>query len=216
MNVADYILPILPVEIDTSRSKCMEIMMDNLCYELPVLKDKQLYGTVQLDECIHSSDDSIEYLVEQGFASVHYHSHLIDVLHIFNESKANVCCVLNEHFEWVGIITKTAVLQGLADSLTVSQTGAILLVEMASHQYSSSEIARIIEGEGSQLLGLWLTNLEESGRIRASIKLNTQNAERIINGLQRYGYDMIAAYGDDDYKENVEQRFQSFMKYIDV
>ncbi len=191
-------------------------MMDNVCFELPVLRDKQLYGTVQLDECIHSEEDTIESIVEPGYASVHFNSHLIDVLHIFNESKANVCCVLDENFEWIGIINKTAVLEGLAQSLTVAQTGAILLIEMAAHQYSSSEIARIIEGEGSQILGLWLNNLEESGRIRASIKLNTQNAERIINGLQRYGYEMIAAFGDDDYKENVERRFQSFMKFIDV
>lgn len=194
----------------------MEAMMDNVCFELPVLRDKQLYGTVQLDECIHSQEDTIESIVEPGFASVHFNSHLIDVLHIFNESKANVCCVLDENFEWIGIINKTAVLEGLAQSLTVAQTGSILLVEMASHQYSSTEMARIIEGEGSQILGLWLTNLEESGRIRASIKLNTQNAERIINGLQRYGYEVIAAFGDDDYKENVERRFQSFMKFIDV
>lgn len=194
----------------------MEAMMDNVCFELPVLRDKQLYGTVQLDECIHSQEDTIESIVEPGFASVHFNSHLIDVLHIFNESKANVCCVLDENFEWIGIINKTSVLEGLAQSLTVAQTGSILLVEMASHQYSSTEMARIIEGEGSQILGLWLTNLEESGRIRASIKLNTQNAERIINGLQRYGYEVIAAFGDDDYKENVERRFQSFMKFIDV
>jgi hypothetical protein len=117
--------------------------------------------------------------------------------------------------EWVGIITKTIVLEALAKSLTVEQSGAVIIVEVASHQYSSSEIARIIEGEGSQLLGLWLTNLAESGRIRASLKLNTQNAERIINGLQRYGYETVAAFGDDDYTENVERRFQSLMKYID-
>lgn len=216
MIVADYILPVLPIDENSSRTECMSAMMDNVCFELPVLRDKQLYGTVQLDECIHSEEDTIESIVEPGFASVHFNSHLIDVLRIFNESKANVCCVLDENFEWIGIINKTAVLEGLAQSLTVAQTGAILLVEMASHQYSSTEMARIIEGEGSQILGLWLTNLEESGRIRASIKLNTQNAERIINGLQRYGYEVIAAYGDDDYKENVERRFQSFMKFIDV
>lgn len=216
MIVADYILPVLPVDENSSRQECMEAMMDNVCFELPVLRDKQLYGTVQLDECIHSEEDTIKSIVEPGFASVHFNSHLIDVLHVFNESKANVCCVLDENFEWIGIINKTAVLEGLAQSLTVAQTGAILLVEMASHQYSSTEIARIVESEGSQILGLWLTNLEESGRIRASIKLNTQNAERIINGLQRYGYEVIAAFGDDDYKENVERRFQSFMKFIDV
>ena len=98
----------------------------------------------------------------------------------------------------------------------MNQGGAILLVEMASYQYYSSELARLIEGEGAQLLGLWLNNVAESGRIQASLKLNIKNAERIINSLQRHGYETIASFGDEDYKENVENRFQSLMKYIDL
>lgn len=216
MTVADYISPITPVVETDARTLCIDTMMNNLCYELPVMRDGKLYGTVELDECIHSEADTITALVEPGYASVHYHTHLIDVLRVFGESKANVCCVLGENLEWIGIITKTAVLEGLAESLTVGQSGAILIIEMAASQYSSSEVARIIESEGSQILGMWLTQVDESRRIRASIKLNTQNAERIINGLQRFGYEVIAAFGDDDYKENVERRFQSFMKFIDV
>jgi Mg/Co/Ni transporter MgtE len=180
------------------------------------MKAGKLYGTVQLDECIHSKDETIEGLVDSGFASVHNNSHIFDVLRIFNESKADVCCVLGEEFEWIGIVTKTSILEALSNSLTSQQKGAVIIVEMAAHQYSSSEISRIIESEGAQLLGLWLTDVAESSRIRASLKLNTQNAERIINGLQRFNYDVIATFGDDDYKENVERRFESFMKYIDL
>mgnify|MGYP000185352050 FL=1 len=124
--------------------------------------------------------------------------------------------MLNDELQWIGIITKTAAIEALGQSLTVNQGGAILLVEMASYQYSSSELARLIEGEGAQLLGLWLNNVAESGRIQASLKLNIKNAERIINSLQRHGYETIASFGDEDYKENVENRFQSLMKYIDL
>ncbi|MDA8929863.1 MAG: hypothetical protein ABF321_09645 [Bacteroidia bacterium] len=216
MIVADHILPVLPMDEHTPRLQCVEILMDNMCFELPILREGKLYGTVQLDECIHSQEETIESLVDAGYASIHRNSHIIDALHVLKESKANVCCVLGDEYEWQGVLTKTGVLQALSDSVTITQGGSTLLVEMAPHHYSSSEISRIIEGEGAQLLGLWLTNVAESGRIRASLKLNTLNAERIINGLQRYGYEVIAAFGDDDYKENVERRFQSFMKYIDV
>ena len=115
-----------------------------------------------------------------------------------------------------GKITKTNVLEALAQSLTVGQVGAVLVLEMAAHQYSTSEISRIIESEGSQILGIWLTNKEGSGRIQVSIKLNTQNAERIIKSLQRFSYEVIAIFGDEDYRDNVESRFESLMKYIDI
>ncbi len=216
MIALDYIAHIKPVTETTSVKECIEIMFDNICYELPVLKDGKLYGTVQLDECIHSDETTIESLVDSGFASVYFNTHLFDVLRIFNESKANVCCVMGEEFEWLGILTKTLVVEAIAHSLSVEQVGAIIVIEMAAHQYSSSQVARIIESEGSQLLGLWLHNVPDSGRIRASLKLNTQNAERIISGLTRFNYEVIATFGDDDYKENVEKRFQSLMKYLDL
>ncbi|MBT8327281.1 MAG: CBS domain-containing protein [Bacteroidia bacterium] len=216
MIALDYIAQIKPVTDTTSVKECMEIMFDNLCFELPVVKDGKLFGTVQLDECIHTEEITIESIVDSGFASVHFNTHLFDVLRIFNESKANVCCVLGKDFEWIGILTKTLVVEAIAHSLTVEQGGAIIVIEMATLQYSSSEVARIVESEGSQLLGLWLHNVPDSGRIRASLKLNTKNAERIIGGLTRFNYEVIATFGDDDYKENVEKRFQSLMKYLDI
>jgi acetoin utilization protein AcuB len=216
LKVADYIITIDPITENSSREDCIETMMDHFCYELPVLKQGVLYGTVQLDECVHSLEETIATLVDPGYTSVGAHTHLFDVLRIFNDTKANICSVLDENVKWVGIVTKTMVVEALGESLTANQVGAIIIVEMAAYQYSSSELARILEGEGAQLLGLWLTNLEKSGRIRASLKLNIQNAERIIKSLQRHGYETVASFGDNDYMENVESRFQSLMKYIDL
>ncbi|MDA8885977.1 hypothetical protein OAD66_04735 [Bacteroidia bacterium] len=216
MIISDYIIPLRPIDENASPKKCIETMMDNLCYEIPVMRNSKLYGTVDLDECIHTADDTILSIVDPGYASVHFNSHLFDVLRVFNESKRNVISVLAEDFEWLGIVTKTTILEALGNSLTAEQNGAVLLLEMASHQYSTNELSRIVESESCQILGLWLNHLSESGRIRVSLKLNTENAERIVSGLQRHGYEVIAAFGDDDYKENVEKRFESLMKYIDI
>ncbi len=216
MIAADYIQEIPQLTSESAPKECIEIMYDNMCFELPVFRDGQLIGTVELDECIHTEDLTIEHLIVDRISSVYTNTHLFDVLHIFNETKANTAAVLDETRTFHGILTKTDVLEAFAHSLSVDQDGAIVVLEMASHQYSSSEITRIIEGEGSQVLGLWLHNIPESGRIRASIKLNIKNAERIIGSLRRFNYEVIASFGDEDHKENVERRFQSLMKYLDI
>ena len=87
---------------------------------------------------------------------------------------------------------------------------------MSSAQYSTNELSRIIEGEGSKVLGLWLHKDEDSARIKVTVKINTSNVERIINGFDRFGYDIIATFGDEDYKDNIDRKFQSLMKYIDL
>lgn len=216
MTITDHILEIQPLEFSDARKGAVELMMDYMCFQLPVMKDGVLYGTVDLDECLHSEEESIESLVDEGVLSVHYSTHIFDVLKLMHKAGADVCCVLDENKAWVGLLTKTDLVHTLSKSLTVNQTGAILIIEMVAHQYSASEIARLVESEGSHLLGLWLQNVPDSGRIRASLKLNTKNAERIISGLQRHNYDIVATFGDDDYKENVEKRFESLMKYLDL
>lgn len=216
MIITDHIINIHPIGTDTSLKECIELMMDHQCFQLPVEKEGLLYGTVDLDECIHSQEDTIESVVDPGFLSTHFNTHIFEVLELMHQTDADVCSVLDENKAWIGLLTKSDLVQTLSKSLTVGQNGAIIIVEMASHQYSASEISRLVEGEGSHLLGLWLQNVPDSGRIRASLKLNTKNAERIISGLQRHNYDVVATFGDDDYKDNVEKRFESFMKYIDL
>ncbi len=218
MIVADYIQPIHSIDSHASRQECIDIMMDTMCYQLPVQKDNKPYGTIELDECIHSLEDTIDSLVNTDLisASVYFNTHIFDVLQLMEHTHTEVCSVLGQNLEWIGIITKSDTVKALASTLTIEQPGVVILLEMAAHQYSVNEISRIVESENSQLLGLWVSNVAESGRIRASLKLNTQNAERIINGFQRFGYEIIATFGDKDYKENVEKRFQSLMKYIDI
>jgi CBS domain containing-hemolysin-like protein len=142
--------------------------------------------------------------------------HLFDVLQVFKSSPKNVCAVLDQNGEWIGILTKNQIIDSLSQTLSIEQNGAILIIEMSSAQYSTNELSRIIEGEGSKVLGLWLHKDDDSARIKVTVKINTSNVERIINGFDRFGYDVIATFGDDDYKDNINRKFQSLMKYIDL
>lgn len=216
MHIAEYIQEFEPMDINTPRQACIDTMLDMMCMQLPVWKESEIYGVVELDELLHSQEDTIESVVEPGYLSIHQNSHVYEALDALQIANASICCVLNENKQWVGLLTKDSLLKAMSDTLTINQNGAVVVVEMAAHQYSSSEICRIIESEGAQMLGMWLENVPNSGRIRANIKLNTNNAERIISGLRRYNYDVMYSYGDDDYKEIVERRFQSLMKYIDL
>jgi len=209
-----YIIP--PIHEKISANVCVEIMMDTECFELPVLKDNQLIGSVTLDDCISTKDKSIKDIISPGFLCIHHQMHLFDVLQIFKSSPKNVCAVLDQNGEWIGILTKNQIIDSLSKTLSIEQNGAILIIEMSSAQYSTNELSRIIEGEGSKVLGLWLHKDDDSARIKVTVKINTSNVERIINGFDRFGYDVIATFGDDDYKDNINRKFQSLMKYIDL
>ena len=205
-----------PIHEKTSPNVCVEIMMDAECFELPVQKDNQLIGSVTLDDCVATKDKSIKDIISPGFLCIHHQMHLFDVLQVFKSSPKNVCAVLDQNGEWMGILTKNQIIDSLSQTLSIEQNGAILIIEMSSAQYSTNELSRIIEGEGSKVLGLWLHKDDDSARIKVTVKINTSNVERIINGFDRFGYDVIASFGDDGYKDNINRKFQSLMKYIDL
>jgi acetoin utilization protein AcuB len=212
----DYIQHIPAISLQSKRDECINLMLQNRAFELPVLNEGRLWGTITLDACIFSEEESIENLAEPGFASVHSNTHLFDVMHVLDESHHESVAVLNYNLEFEGILTHTRVLEGLAQGLSIEQAGAVVLIEISSNMYSSSELTRLIESEGAQVLGLWVNSVPESGRIRISLKLNTTNAERVMNSLQRFNYEVVSTFGDDDYKEHVEKRYQSLMKYLDI
>ena len=216
MIAQDYIQHIPTISPQSNRKECIDLMLQNRAFELPVLNEGRLWGTIALDACIFSDEEDIETLVEPGLASVHSNTHLFDVMHVLDQSHHESVAVLNFNLEFEGILTHTRVLEGLAQGLSVEQTGAVVLIEVSSNMYSSSELTRLIESEGAQVLGLWVNRVPDSGRIRISLKLNTTNAERVMNSLQRFNYEVISTFGDDDYKEHVEKRYQSLMKYLDI
>jgi CBS domain-containing protein len=216
VTTLDYILTVPEITENSSPADCMEIMLSNSCSDLPVFQDHKLIGSILLKDCIGLEDADIKSKVIPGYASVYFNTHIMDILNLYNDTPFDSMAVLGEDFEYMGILTRKTLLRAFGSGLTVEQTGAVIIIEMATHQYSSSEISRIVESENAQILGLWLENIPDSARIRASVKINSKNAERIISSLMRFNYEVIASFGDDDYKENVEKRFQSLMKYLDI
>ena len=216
MTALDHIQTIPLISEQSSTAECVQLMLQLGCSDLPVWKEDKLYGTVLLRDCVKAPSETIKEHIIPGFASAYFNTHILDLLSLYNETPFDTMAILGEEFQFMGVVTRKSLLKCFSEGLTVEQSGSVIVAEMATHQYSSSELARIIESENVQILGLWLENVPDSGRIRVNIKLNTRNAERVINSLLRFNYEVIATFGDEDYKENVEKRFQSLMKYLDI
>lgn len=216
MNAEEHMIEIPELDKAQSAKACLDIMLEFECFELPVISAGLVVGKVRLDDCIDNPEAKALDLMDEQVLRVHLNTHLFDLMKLFKDSKTDLAAVVDLDSKFLGIISKGMVLNRLSRSISVEQEGAIILLEMAATQYSSSQIAQIVEGENAQILGLWLEQIPDSGRIRASVKVNTHSAERIISSLLRFKYEVITSFGDDDYKERVERRYQAFIKYLDI
>lgn len=123
--------------------------------------------------------------------------------------------VIDRFDNYLGVITFSGLIDYMADVLSVSEPGALIMIEMGVNDYSLGEIARLMEENNAKILSLMLCNKTESSRITICIKINLIDASAVIQTLRRFDYNVSGSFdnvGNDDLRE----RFESFMKFLDI
>jgi acetoin utilization protein AcuB len=67
---------------------------------------------------------------------------------------------------------------------SINEPGGILVLEMNQHDYTLTQIARIVEENNAKILSSFITSLPESTQIEVTLKINTTDLDRIIQTFQ--------------------------------
>jgi len=98
----------------------------------------------------------------------------------------------------------------------VSQPGSVIVLEMSQNDYSMSEIAQIIESNDARILSMYITSKIDSTNMEVILKVNKQDLNSIIQTFNRYNYSIKASYGQEEDPEDLRDRFDSLMNYLNV
>jgi len=82
--------------------------------------------------------------------------------------------------------------------------------------YSLADIARIIEQESAKILCVFAGTDKEKTKIELTLKLNVSDIQGIIQSLQRHSYVVKDSYQEPEYFEDMKDRYDSLMDYLDV
>ena len=99
----------------------------------------------------------------------------------------------------------------------LSTFSSIIQLEMGLHDYSLSEIARIVEEEDAKIIGLTVDPIPETPeRIVVSILINKSDCTAIVNSLFRYNYNIINTFSSPDENSDIMDRYLHLMRYLNV
>ena len=98
----------------------------------------------------------------------------------------------------------------------INQPGSIIVLEMTQNDYSLSEIAQIIESNDAKILSMYITSRIDSTLLDVILKINKQDLNAIIQTFSRYNYTIKASYGEKEDPEDLRDRFDSLMNYLNV
>lgn len=186
---------------------------------MPVVEGDKYIGLVSEDE-IYDRDSFEEPVSGMGvLLAPHVLSsqHIFDALAVAVRFNIPVVPVIDTDHKYLGSISLQTLMSSMAKITNVEAKGAVLILEMGVHDYSLSEIARIVESENGRILASYVTEYEDSTKIDVTIVLNQTEISPVVKSLERYGYKVNAFFSgvnmmDDFYRD----RYDLLMNYMKI
>lgn len=218
MIVNDLITDEVPPLKDTDTvDLALNWMEEFKVHHLAVTKGKELVGVISESDLLDSNhpDFSIDNLkLTLPKPVIHTNQHAYDALRLMSKMNLTLLPVLDEEDHFVGSITQRSVLEKMANIASVQEPGGIIVLEMNQNDYNLTQIASIVEGNNAKILNLNVGSSPESREIEVTLKINSEDLSRILQTFYRYNYNVKASYHQSQYEDDLKQRFNEFMRFI--
>lgn len=187
---------------------------------IPVEDKGLLLGVVQEDDLLDANDVTaqvstmLDKVDKEAF--VEDTRHAFEVLSFVAEKALTLLPVVDSHRKYAGAISLPNLVAKLAEIGAFEGIGSIIILELNINDYSLSEIARIVESNDAKIISSYVTSHTDSTKLEVTIKINNTEVSGIIKTFERFEYDVVASYNTSDYYEDLKDRYDQFMRYLDT
>lgn len=192
-------------------------MMELRVRHLPVVSaDNRLVGLLS-EEMLLDADSPASQIGEMLGAepiAITTGTHVFDVTKVMMDHDLTLVPFLDESGAYRGIVRRHDLFERFARMLATQESGAIIALEIVQRDLSLSQIIYLIEQNDTKVLSL--STEAHDDIVGVTIKLNIRDATRIRHILEHNGYRVVAAFGEEEDAEDLLDRVQEFMRYLEV
>ncbi len=220
--IAEIILSndIPPLMTSDSGLKAIAWMEEFRVNHLPIVNNRQFLGIISEDDIfdLNSPEEPLGNH-ELALSNLHVKSyqHVFDVLRVMTDHKLTLIPVVKESGEYLGCITRKEVLESIARISSVKDPGAIVILEMFQRDYSLAKIAQIVESEDGKILNLYINTHEDDPLMMdLTLKINRSDLSAIKSALLRFDFKIKALYHESQFDDELKDRFDALMNYLNM
>ena len=207
------------LRLKDSVSKALRLISDFRVTHLPVVKDEKFLGLISEDDLLDQETPKMPMeLMQESFiqASVHDNEHFLKAVSCSNQFETTVVPVVNEENELIGVITTNDLLKTLGNFAGTNEIGGIIVLEMERSQFAISEISRLVESNEATILHLNTTVHAETGMLTVTLHINKKEISAIVATFERYEYDVIYYFGNENFENEIHSNYRHLMNYLDI
>ena len=218
MQMQDHIITTIPVfEVGDSLKEVIHFFTHSTYSHVAITEEGSfmgLLGEADLDSFQETSPVE-EFRYQLEVFSVTPEATWLDVLQVFSRNGSNILPVVDDKNRVLGYFDLNDIVDLFTDMPFFTEPGAILVVSKPLRDYSFSEIAQIVEGNNTRLLGAFITSIEnETAQI--TLKIGDSNINEVLQTFRRYHYQVLSGSIDDKFLEELRQRSDYLDKYLNV
>lgn len=218
MNIDQYIInDVKPLDIHSKMSKAQDIFSQLTYSHLPIVQEGIYLGCLsENDAHCFEPDQSLEE-VKYSFAVFHVKedTHWLDILEAFAQHQCNIMPVLSQNNDYLGYLELKDIMEFFNDAPFMYESGAVVVVQKGSTDYSFSEIAQIVESNDSKIFGCFVSAYKDH-MSEITLKLSPQNLNRVLQTFRRYSYEIVSAAEEDSFLDSLKERSDYLNKYLNM
>tara|TARA_Y100000766_G_scaffold285052_1_gene306088 strand:- start:2412 stop:3068 length:657 start_codon:yes stop_codon:yes gene_type:complete len=207
---------IFPLHIEDEGINTLAIMDEYKTYQLPVVNgNNELLGIINESVIMNMEDlkNSLQFVRHEILKIfIVLDTHIFEAIKIIAKNQLSILPVVNKDYNYIGYLKSTDVIKKIGETSVLYSNTFIIVISTKPKNYLLSEISRLIEENTGTILTLWKELKEEKTNIH--ILITCTNSERIIQALERYNYDIASIFINKSDFESLDDRFESFIKYL--
>jgi len=216
-ELISYDIP--PLKLSDTGTKALGWMEEFKTSELPVVNKGKYVGLISesiildknnLDKVIESYDLTFN----KPFAS--QDQHLYEVISLIVQNDISVLPIINQNQQYLGLITIKRIIQYFSQIVSVANVGSVITLEININDYSLAEIAKLVESEDAKILSSFITSQPDSKKLEITLKINKTEISRILHTLERFNYNIVASYNENEYHIDLQERYDEFMRFLNT
>jgi len=199
--------------------QALQMMNENQVTHLPIVDGDKYVGIISEDDLLLADNDNAELeTLQQSFAntSVKGDEHFLRAIQLAAENGLSVVPVVDNDSEILGVVVYNDLLRHASEFMSLSEPGGLIVLEMASNQYSFNELSKILETNDAQITQLNTFNNPDTGMMQVTIRVNKPDVSDIVSTFQRYDYDVKYYFGEELYVNEIRNNYDNLMNYLKI
>jgi acetoin utilization protein AcuB len=214
--ITDDIPPL--THLDTG-AKALAWMEEFKVSHLPVLKNGNFVGVLSESDVLDrlNDDEKLDVLFDHlPRPFVWETDHIYEVISKVGEFKLTVVPILDKNEQYLGCTSIHQLIYLISNTGGIKEQGGIIVLEMNKIDYSLAQIAQIVESNNAKILSSYILSLPDSTKIEVTLKINELDLERILRTFERYEYTIKASYQKTMFEDDLRNRFDALMNFLNM